>query len=202
VLDRLAAAPRTLPEVTQHAIRGGVDAVLCRIKDAPAAEVRRLAQPVREICRRAGTPFVMSHFANLALELDADGVQLGLGDPPAAQVIDLVGTRMAVGYSTHGVGEARNCFAEGVDYVFLGPIFATPEKLKYGPPLGVDAVSQSAGLPGPVVLIGGINADNCEQVVQAGGKRVAAISALQRTSDLAAQARRMKAILSARDDPR
>lgn len=195
VLDRRAAVPHTLPEVTQLCIRGGVDAVLCRIKDAPESEVRRLAGPVRELCRQSGTPFVMSHFPELAVELQADGVQLGITDAGVGEVRELTGAGMALGYSTHGVGEARQRFAEGVDYVFLGPIFATPEKLKYGAPLGLEVVSEALELPGPVVLIGGINAGNCRQVVQAGGVRVAAISALQRTPDPVAAARRLQAIL-------
>jgi thiamine-phosphate pyrophosphorylase len=74
---------------------------------------------------------------------------------------ELVGDGLALGFSTHGVGEARQRFAAGADYVFLGPIFPTPEKLKYGDPLGLDALAQARDLPGPVVLIGGINADNC-----------------------------------------
>jgi thiamine monophosphate synthase len=84
VLDRQAAAPRSLPEVTDLAIRGGVDVVLCRIKDAPAELVLRQSRPVRDICSKRGTPFVMSHFPELALELAADGVQLGVADAPLA----------------------------------------------------------------------------------------------------------------------
>ena len=163
VLDRHAADPRTLPEVTRLAVSGGVDAVLCRIKDAPLADVARLAAEVRAACRELATPFVMSHFPELAVSLQADAVQLG--------------------FSTHGAGEARDCLAAGADYVFLGPVFPTPEKLKYGAPLGLSAVRAAAALPGPVVFIGGINMGNVGSIVQAGGLRIAAIGALQRVAD-------------------
>lgn len=196
VLDRHAAAPRTLPEVTELAIKGGVDVVLCRIKDAPTEEVLELSRPVREVCKRRDIPFVMSHFPQLAVELDAEGVQLGVADDPVEEVRQLVGDRLALGFSTHGVGEARHCFAVGFDYVFVGPIFATPEKLQYGEPLGINTVAQAASLAGPVVFIGGITVENCTQITRAGGRRVAAISALQRTADPLSQARRLKDLLA------
>lgn len=200
VLDRQAAVPRSLVEVTELAIAGGADAVLCRIRNLPRAEVLQLARPLRERCRELNTPFVMSHQAELALELSADAVQLGIADPPVAQVRTLVGSGIAIGYSTHGVGEALARFEDGVDYVFLGPIFATPEKLKYGSPLGLEAVEAAQSLPGPVIFIGGINPANCAEVVRAGGRRVAAISALQRTADPSAQARAMLRELTAAAD--
>jgi len=199
VLDRRAAAPRSLPEVTELAIKGGVDAVLCRIKDLPALEALELSREVRDVCRKYETPFVVSHFAQHAVELAAEGLQIGIQDPPIAEVRSIVGKKIALGYSTHGVGEARRCLAFGADYVFLGPIFATPEKLKYGSPLGLGVVSEAAELEGTVVFIGGISAANCAAVVHAGGRRIAASSALQRTDDPTAQASHLKRLLSSAD---
>ena len=195
VLDRHAAEPRTLPEVTRLAVSGGVDAVLCRIKDAPEADVARLASEVREACRELRVPFVMSHFPDLAVSLEADAIQLGIADPPIQEVRQLIGSSMAVGFSTHGVGEAQDCLAAGADYVFVGPVFPTPEKLKYGPPLGLGVVPDAAALPGPVVFIGGINLANASSIVQAGGLRVAAIGALQRVADPRAAAMALAAEL-------
>ena len=196
VLDRRAAAPRTLPEVTEMAVRGGVDAVLCRIKDAPDDTVAVMAGEVRDVCRRAGLPFVMSHFPELAAELQADAVQLGIGDPEIGRIKETVGNEMAVGYSTHSVAEALARFQSGADYVFLGPVFATPEKLKYGSPLGTGVVRDSLGLPGPVVYIGGIAAHNVEEITASGGKRIAAISAMQRCDDPEAATRVLRTLLS------
>lgn len=195
MLDRSAAFPRELPEVTELAGAGGISAVLCRIKDAPLMEIKPVASVVREVCHRFHTPFVMSHHPELALELQADAVQLGTVDQSIAHVRSIVGDNIAIGFSTHGVGEAARCFEEGADYVFLGPIFATPEKLKYGDPLGLDTVSDAADLPGPVVFIGGITERNLGQVIAQGGKRVAAISALQRVNDPQAAASRMLSML-------
>ncbi|MBN2082456.1 thiamine phosphate synthase [bacterium] len=195
VLDRYAAQPRSLEEVTGLAVGGGVDAVLCRIKDVPVAEIKRLALPVRRICREFAVPFVMSHEVQLAQELQADGLQIGAADPPIAEIRRAIGEKLVLGTSTHGVGEAQRCFADGADYVFLGPIYPTPAKLKYGAPLGIETVTRAQSLPGPVVFIGGITPENCRPLVELGARRFAAIAALQATADPAASARRFIAAL-------
>lgn len=186
VLDEAAAAPRTLPDVTRQAILGGVDAVLCRLKTQSPDRVYTLARELREICAEQGCPFVMSHHAALALHLGADGLQLGSGDISLPAARQMIGPEMKLGRSCHSVAEAAEAFSAGADYVFLGPIFSTPSKLAYGPPLGLDVVSTAAAqLPGPVVFIGGIGFDNIEALLAAGGERVAVIRAVQAADEIA-----------------
>ena len=196
VLDRHAAQPRSLDEAARMCIAGGIDAVVCRVKDLPQEEVRALAIPVRQACEKTRTPFVMSHDIELAQELQADAIQLGVGDPPIAEVRGVLGQGVAIGYSTHSVDEAAARHADGVDYVFLGPIFPTPAKLKYGSPLGIDVVSAGMNqLNKPVVFIGGITPVNLPDVLEAGGQRVAAIAALQARPDPQAAAAQFRNLL-------
>jgi thiamine-phosphate pyrophosphorylase len=196
VLDRHAAAPRALQDVARLCLSGGVDAVVCRIKDLPQEEVRALSLPVREVCAARGAPFIASHDVELALELGADGIQLGLGDPPLAEVRARLGQGAAIGCSTHAVAEAAARLEEGADYVFLGPVFPTPAKLKYGAPLGLGVVAEAAHLLAkPVVCIGGITPDNVGQVIEAGIRRVAALAALQAQPDPRVVALRFKRAL-------
>jgi thiamine-phosphate pyrophosphorylase len=198
VLDRGAAAPRNLLAVTAQALDGGVDAVMCRVKDATPSELRAIAGPLRELCRQRQAPFVISHNVELALELGADGVHLGAGAAPLASVRAITGPRMRLGYSTHSVPEARSIMEQGADYVFLGPVFPTPAKLKYGPPLGLDVVAPALELPMPVAFIGGINHSTLPELVARGASRIAVIAALQRVPDVTAAARELRRML----DPR
>ena len=195
VLDRKAAAPRSLAAITKLSVAGGTDVVLCRIKDASIDEVLPQAHSVRLVCRELGVPFVMSHYPEIAVELAADGVQLGVGDLSIELVRDLVGPAMAIGFSTHGFKEAKLRFKQGADYVFLGPIFKTPEKLKYGDPLGLGVVEEAQSLPRPVVFIGGISQRTLPQLIAAGGRRIAAIGALQRSVEPTVSARVLKHML-------
>ena len=198
VLDRHAAHPRALHEVTECAIRGGVDAVLCRIKDLPQSDVRQLANQVRDVCYQYCTPFIMSHDIELAAELMADGLQLGVGDPDISQARSRLSQTAVIGYSTHSVAEALSRAGEGADYAFLGPVFPTPAKLKYGAPLGLGVVSQAVASVSamPLVFIGGVNTMSMSDILSAGGQRVAAIAALQAVPDPEVAARTMKAQLA------
>jgi thiamine-phosphate pyrophosphorylase len=138
----------------------------------------------------------MSHFPQVARALDADAVQLGISDPPVAEVRRLVGQDMAIGYSSHSIEEARLQLEGGADYVFLGPVFATPAKLKYGEPLGLEVARQAvAELNGIIVCIGGISNSNLPQLVAAGVSRVAAIAALQKDCDPAHAVREFRQLL-------
>jgi thiamine-phosphate pyrophosphorylase len=195
VTDSVACAPRSCAEAARLCLEGGADVVLCRVKDVERAAARQIAADVRAVCRRLAKPFVMSHDVQTATELAADGVQLGAGDPPLAEIRTTLGEAMAIGYSTHSVAEAAQRFEEGVDYVFLGPIFPTPAKLRYGAPLGLSAVEPALRLRGPVVFIGGIGEGNIREITALGGMRVAAISALQRATDPRDAATRLKALL-------
>lgn len=200
VLDRAAAAPRSLTEVTRECIAGGVDAVVFRAKELSPDEALPRAREVRDVCRETNTPFVLSHFVNLVTTLQPDALHLGVSDlvpgpaspapwPSGAlqQGLDALKgglpPSVALGYSAHSIAELQAAFAVGADYAFLGPIFATPSKLQYGAPLGLSVVTEAAAIPRPVVCIGGISAATLPQVLATGGCRVAAISALQSVAD-------------------
>lgn len=195
VLDEQAAQPRSLLEVTQLAIAGGVDVVVFRHKGWAADEILRLGVPIRELCRQTGTPFVLNHYPELVEELQPDALQLGVEDGAAGNLPLPAG--MALGYSAHSVAEARARLGQGCDYCFLGPIFPTPSKAQFGAPLGLDAVQVPAELELPVVFIGGITALNLPDVVAARGQRVAVIREINSSTDPQAAAARLKALLNA-----
>ena len=187
VLDMAAALPRSLVDVTRLAVSGGVDAVVCRIRNQSQEVLFRESTAVREACRELRVPFIMSHNPELAAELNADGIQIGISDPDITVIRKVIGSRMVIGYSTHGVQEAYRCFDEGADYVFLGPIFPTPEKLKYGDPIGPATVVQPSAEAGDAVDIG--------DIVNRGARRIAVISAIQRTPDPASSSTDLKRYL-------
>jgi thiamine-phosphate pyrophosphorylase len=200
VTDRAASAPRSLEDSCLLAIAGGVDAVLFRMKEETDPLKRREhAINLQEVCRDTGTPFIISHELELALALEADGLQLGVGDAPLKEVRKAWdGEGRVLGYSAHSVEEAAIAAAAGADYVFIGPVFATPSKAEMGEPLGVDTAARAAReLAIPVVAIGGIDGAKLPSLVSAGIGKVAAIRALQAVRDPRSTAREMQQILEA-----
>jgi thiamine-phosphate pyrophosphorylase len=195
VLDRVAAAPHALAEAAQRAVLGGVDVVVCRIQDTPLEQVRELAIPVREICQLTHTPFVMSHYVELGLELAADAIHASAADASIETIRAITGDQVALGYSAHAVAEAGEMQSRGADYTFLGPVFPTSAKLQYGDPLGLEVVANALALPKPVVFIGGINVTTLPLLTAAGARRAAAIAALQSVQDITAAARAMRLLM-------
>jgi thiamine-phosphate pyrophosphorylase len=100
-------------------------------------------------------------------------------------VREAFGTHVLIGASTHSLEEVQNAAAGGVDFVVFGPIFETESKLKYGPPVGLEALAGvTSGLSLPVLALGGINERNFRQALEAGAAGIAGISIFCDASDL------------------
>ena len=89
---------------------------------------------------------------------------------------------------------ARAAEADGADYVFFGPVFATPSKLVYGPPQGIEALARVChALHVPVVAIGGITPENAAACIASGARGIAAIRWFQEPGDLDARVAALRA---------
>jgi len=98
-----------------------------------------------------------------------------------------------VGRSCHSLDEAQQAERDGADYVFFGPVFATPSKAQYGPPQGVERLAEVCrALHIPVIAIGGIGLDNAPECFRAGAAGIAAVRLFQESTDLAASIRQLR----------
>jgi thiamine-phosphate pyrophosphorylase len=89
------------------------------------------------------------------------------------------GERMITGFSTHNLEQVKEADSMPVDYIAIGPVFATGSKAKPDPVIGLEGVRQArAATSKPLVAIGGITRKNCRQVVEAGADSVAVIADL------------------------
>ena len=126
---------------------------------------------------------------DIALALNATGVQLGVGSLPVSAARHL---RPAwwIGKSVHDLAEADTAKAEGADYLLVGPVYATPTHPDRAP-LGLEPLRAIARLGLPMIAIGGVTAARAHEVKAAGAHGVAAIRALWDAEDPAAAARQM-----------
>ena len=99
--------------------------------------------------------------------------------------------RFLVGVSAHSMAQVRQARDSGADYVVLGPVFETPSKLQYGPPLGLAAFREICGrVDLPVFGIGGISRETIPLVMAAGAAGIAAIRLFQEGAELNFRAKR------------
>lgn len=156
-----------------------------REKEAEAADVLRLADPVIEACKAAGVPFILNDRPDVALALRADGVHVGQNDLPIAFTRRFFGEGI-VGLSTHAPGEVDRALARSdlIDYFVVGPCFTTPTKAGR-PAAGLELVRYATELHTtlPWFAIGGINESNVDEVMAAGAKRIVVVRAITESPD-------------------
>jgi len=177
------------------AYRGGADIVQLRSKVLSDAALVRLGLRAREIARKYRKLLFVNDRVDLALAIEADGVHLGQGDMPvriARKLAQRAGQRIWIGKSTHCLEQALAAVKEEVDYIGVGPVFATPTK-PHARAVGLRFVEQAAmKVRIPWVAIGGINLGNLRDVAQAGAVRVAVVRAVFAAQDPASAARKLK----------
>ncbi len=188
---------RSNAEVVRLMLEAGVKVIQYREKDKKAGEMLRECQAIRELTRAAGAVFIVNDHIDLAMLTDADGVHVGQEDLPVAAVRQLVGEDVLVGLSTHAPHEAKSAEASGlVDYIGVGPIFATKTKKDVCAPVGfeyLDYVAASVKLP--FVAIGGIKEHNIASVAQRGATILALVTEIVGQQDIAAKVRALRAAL-------
>ena len=155
------------------------DVAQFRHKGPYTREIFAQAERVAGLLRAAGVRLVINDRADVARMLGADGVHLGQHDLEPARARAVVGSSVWVGYSTHHAGQLRAGDQEPVDYLAIGPVFATGSKHNPDPVLGVEALRELRRLTTkPLVAIGGITRANALAVLQTGVDAVAVISDL------------------------
>jgi thiamine-phosphate pyrophosphorylase len=192
VTDRHQAEGRDLVEVVECAVQGGVRAIQLREKDLDTVTQYRLAERLLPTVREAGAALLINDRVDLALGVGAAGVHLTRKSLPPREARALLGPGRLLGISCHSLADVREAAEGGVDFLVLGPVYATPSKAPYGPPIGLTAVREARALTSlPIIAIGGIKAAQVPEVVAAGADGIAVISAVVAAPDPGAAAREL-----------
>jgi thiamine-phosphate pyrophosphorylase len=172
---------------------GGARILQVRLKPGTVDDVVRVARMARRVCDEAGAALVVNDRIDIALAVGADAVHLGQTDLPVAAARELVGSRLAIGVSTHDLEQVRRACDGGADYIGYGPVFATRTKENPDPVQGVSALRAAVRAAGstPVVAIGGITPERARELYAAGASALCAIRAVTEASDVAVAARQL-----------
>jgi thiamine-phosphate pyrophosphorylase len=194
----LEAEPRgrAAEPLLREALRGGVDMVQLRDKEADDESLLRAAATFRKVCREHGALFWVNDRPDLALAAGADGVHVGQDDAPVAQAREEVGPDMLVGLSTHTPEQLDAGLAAGADELSVGPVFETPTKAGR-PATGLELVRYAA-VAAPDACwfaIGGIDAQTVRDVAAAGAKRAVVVRAIRDAPDPGAAAGELRTTL-------
>jgi thiamine-phosphate pyrophosphorylase len=177
---------------------GGARLVQLREKELSPREFYAEALEALRVARTFGARVIVNDRADVALAWGADGVHLGQDDMPPAPARALLGDGAVVGFSTHNVEQAVEAARLPVDYIAVGPVFATSSKRNPDPVVGLEGVRRVRDSIGrvPLVAIGGVTAESARSVLEAGADSVAVIGALLSAADPAEITRRTRDFLA------
>jgi thiamine-phosphate pyrophosphorylase len=171
-------------ETARAAAEGGASVIQLRLKGASTEDVIELGGPFRFLCEERGVTFIVNDDVQAALALLADGVHLGRDDQGADIARD---AGLMLGRSASSPEEAKLAEDEGAAYIGAGPVWSTPSKPDADPPIGLDglrAISEAVRIP--VIAIGGIDASNARECIDAGAFGVAVVRAASQAADIRA----------------
>lgn len=167
-------------EQVERLIEGGAEIIQLREKYASPKEFYETADEALKIARRRNVKIIINDRVDIALALKADGVHLGQTDLPPEQARKILGEKVIIGFSTHTPEQAAEAFKLPIDYLAIGPLFATATKKNPENTVGIEGVKNARENVGdfPIVAIGGITLENYRQVLEAGANSAAVISDL------------------------
>src|SRR5277367_6640428 len=187
--------------VAQQLCDGGSDLIQLRAKNSSPDEIRRMAEQILPITKRANVGLVINDHLDIARDLGAEFCHLGQEDFIDAGYKQISEFRISnfelqIGLSTHSPEQAQRALAAGPDYIAIGPVFATGTK-PGAKPVTLDYVRWAAtNVTVPWFAIGGIRLENLGDVLAAGAKRVCVVSAILNAPDVTKACAEFKQVIS------
>ena len=168
----------TLCDAVEAAIRGGATIVQLREKELSEDTFLAEATEIKKLTQRYGVPLIINDNVALAKACQADGVHLGQGDMQVEEARAILGDAAIIGVSAHNVEEALLAEKQGADYLGSGSVFGTTTKKDVTalPLKTLRAICHAVQIP--VVAIGGVGAENIDQLVGCDVAGVAVVSAI------------------------
>jgi thiamine-phosphate pyrophosphorylase len=187
---------KTVIEDVKSALRAGVKIIQYREKNKNTKEMIEEAGKISGLCRKNDALFIINDRVDIALAVDSDGVHLGSKDMPYQTARKILGDNKIIGLTVHNTEEAIAAERAGADYVGVSPVFNTSTKPDAGTPCGLKLVEEAKErIRIPFVAIGGINGTNIADVIAAGAKSAAIISAIVAKPDVEKECRKFRRII-------
>ena len=198
VTDQPSLKGRSLVDVVQAAVRGGVTCVQLREKHASSRDFYAQAVALMNLLAPLNIPLIINDRLDIALACGAQGVHLGQSDLPVQAARKLLPPEVFIGCSVESMEDVELSATLPLDYLGVSPVFATPTKSDTATPWGLEGLQRIRALtPLPLVAIGGIHLGNSIQVLQAGADSLAVVSAICSADDPLAASQQLRKLIDA-----
>ena len=194
VLDPVLCAEKGMVQTAVEAVEGGATVVQLRAPDWKKRAFYDCAVELKKALAPYGVPLIINDHVDVAIAMDADGVHVGQKDLPVSIVRKMIGKDKILGLSVSNVQEAIDCDTTVVDYIGIGPIFATSTKPDAAPAMGIDGfAAAAANCSLPNVAIGSVKEKDIQPLVNVGCQGIAVVSAICGQPDVKKAALELKA---------
>lgn len=172
--DNFETQRKLILDSIRSAVECGISCVQIREKLLTAKLLYQLVTEVADLTRSSSTRLLVNDRVDIAVAAGADGVHLTSNSMSAGDVRTAFWDEILIAVSTHSLAGAEAAASEGADLVVFGPIFKTPGK---GDPVGLTELATVCAkvAPFPVLALGGVDAENFQQVIDAGAAGFAGI---------------------------
>jgi len=189
--------------LAEQACKGGVDWIQLRLKHVSYDEYRIVAKEVQAVCKQYNATFIINDNIQLTLELHADGVHVGKGDPlPKEEREALLNKGGIIGCTANTIEDFIHLSGKPVSYIGLGPFRFTSTKQNLSPILGIEGYKrifkeikeQELDTP-PVIGIGGITENDVTELLSTGLHGIAVSGAISGAADVTGAAEKFKNVI-------
>jgi thiamine-phosphate pyrophosphorylase len=192
VTDRHQTNGRPLVPLLRRVLAAAGPAIQIREHDLSAGALVALVREVQAVTAPRNCQLLINDRIDVALGLEGVGVHLRSNSLPVTIARQLLGAERLLGISVHSIEEAVQAESQGADYIILGPIYETPSKQSFGPPLGIHTLEQACRLVRiPIVGIGGVTKARVSEMLDAGAFGVAVIRAILGAADVESATREL-----------
>ncbi|MGZ5243249.1 MAG: thiamine phosphate synthase [Bacteroidia bacterium] len=170
----------THAELAEKACKSGVRWVQLRTKNKTTEEWKRIALEVKEVTDKYDATLIINDNVSLAKEINANGVHLGKKDMHPQEARALVGKDFIIGCTANSATDVEELLTYEIDYIGLGPFRYTVTKDNLSPVISSLQLQYLLSMPisKPIIVIGGIQIDDVENILDLGAHGVAVSSAI------------------------
>ena len=196
ILDRDLTGGRDILKIARCVLSAGVSILQLRDKHSSTQEMIRTAKALKALTGRFGAAFIIDDRIDVALAVKADGIHVGQNDMPYEYFRKIIPARMIRGLSVETPEQAAEAEDYKLAYISVSPVFLTATKSELEHEWGLEGLrSLAAKTRHTLVAIGGINKSNAGEVLKAGAKGIAVVSAICSAPDPLTAASELKSII-------
>lgn len=184
ITDRTWLNGRSLEDVVEQSLMGGVDIVQLREKNLDFNSFLESAIKIKKLTEKYGVPLIINDSIEVCRQSNADGVHIGQGDTTLSKAREILGKDKIIGVTTKTIQQALEAQLNGADYLGVGAMFGSTTK-KDAIPLTFEQLADiRKSVTIPIVAIGGINADNINKFANTNVDGIAVVSAIYGQNDI------------------